>query len=147
LRKRDFLLLTFAIVVDVLGGYFLAFLPFTMSNAETSGRIYSFYSRTAGILDQMSGDVTAYFNHSIDDSTFMFRIITLKNNMTALRTELTEMRAVAFPTYARSIDLLDSGLQSYINALNSAVELNFEQTSQNVQQGTQYIKQSKNTLP
>ena len=147
LKKRDSLLLSFAIVAAMFGGYLLSFFPFTMSSAETAGRLYSFYSRTTSILDLMSSYVMEYFNHSIDDLTFMYRISILINNVTTLRTELTEMKAVAFPTYEQSINFLDSGLQSYINALDYAYDLNFEQASQSAQQGTEYIKQSRNALP
>jgi hypothetical protein len=74
-------------------------------------------------------------------------MVDLKSDITSLRIELTEMRPVAFPTYTQSIDLLDRGLQSYVDALDSAFNLNFNQTSQYLQQGTEYITRSKNSLP
>ncbi len=71
----------------------------------------------------------------------------LKTGMTALRTELTEMRNVAFPTYTRSIDLLDLGIQWYIDALDYAQNLEFNRISQFLQWGTDDIIQSTYALP
>ena len=150
LKKRAFLFFLFvaiAIVATVSVVYVLFFMTSGLSSAQTAGRLNSIYSRTQVILGNMSDDITALANHSIDNSTFIIRTANLKTGMTALRTELTEMRNVAFPTYKRSIDLLDLGIQWYIDALDYAQNLEFNRISQFLQWGTDDIIQSTYALP
>lgn len=142
-----FALVAIAIIATASAIYVFYFMPVGLSSGETAGRLQSIYSRTVFILNFMSDDMTALANRSIEPETFWTRMADLKNSMTSLRTELTEMKAVAYPTYTQSIDLLDQGLQSYIDALGYAHDLNFNQTSQYLQQGTEYITRSKNALP
>ena len=142
-----FILVAIAIVATASAVYVFFFLPHGLSSAETAGRLESIYSRTMGILDLMSDDMGSLISRNITVTIFTSRMVDLKNDMTSLGTELTEMKAVAYPTYTQSIDLLDRGLQSYIDALDYAFNLNFNQTSQSLQQGTEYVNRSKNALP
>jgi hypothetical protein len=149
LKKKAFLFFLFlmvAIVVTAFAVYVIFFLPSGLSSTETATRLNSIYSRTQVILSNMSDNIQDY-SQGIDNSTYLTRMINLKNDMTALRTELTEIRKVAFPTYTRSIDLLDLGLQWYIDGLDYAQRFNFNSASQCLQWGTEDIIQSTYVLP
>jgi hypothetical protein len=141
-----FLVLTIAIVVIASVVYVVFFLPSGLSSSETASRLNNIYSQTQIILSNMSDNINDY-NQGIDNLTFSTRMVNLKNDMVALRTELTEIRKVAFPTYTRSIDLLDLGLQWYIDALDYAQRFNFNSASQCLQWGTEDIIQSTYVLP
>lgn len=140
-------LVAIAIIAVSLAIYVYFFLPKTLSSAETAGKIASLYSRASGILELMSVDMLDVANGTISVTNFTTRMVTKQNDMTALRTELLDLKDVAYPTYAMSINLLDMGLQAYITALGHAFNLNFDQTIQYIEQGTSYIAQSKNALP
>jgi len=142
-----FVLVAIAIIATGSAVYVYFFLPKTLSSAETAGKLSSLYSRASGILELMSEDMKNLANGTISVTTFTTRMDTKKNDMTVLRTELLELKNVAYPTYAMSINLLDMGLQAYIAALGHAYDLNFNLTTQSIEQGTSYIAQSKNALP
>ena len=142
-----FVLVTIAIVAGSLAIYVYFFLPHTLSSAETAGKLSSLYSRARGILDLMSDDMKLLANSTISVTTFSQRMDTKKSDMTVLRVELLELKNVAYPTYALSINLLDMGLQKFINALGYAHDLNFTMTTSSLTDGTSYIAQSKNALP
>jgi hypothetical protein len=71
----------------------------------------------------------------------------LKGDMLAVRADLTELKKVAFSTYIESINLLDLGLQAYSDAIDYAHDLNFNQTSIYLEQGTDFVNRSKVALP
>jgi hypothetical protein len=142
-----FILVAIAIVATASAVYVFFFLPKGLSSAETAVNLSSLYSRTSVIMDNMSDDIKAYSNQSIDNSTFISRITSLETKMTALRTDLTELRKVAFPNYTRSIDLLDQGLQWYADAMGSAQNFDFKKTLQFNEWGTDDVFQSTNALP
>jgi len=142
-----FSLVTIAIVAGSSAVYVYFFLPKTLSSAETAGRLASLYSRAKGILSLMSDDMKYLANRTISATTFIQWMESEKGDMTVLRVELLELKNVAFPTYALSVNLLDMGLQAYIEALGHAYDLNFNLTAQSIQQGTIYVNQSKNALP
>lgn len=142
-----FAFVAIAIIAGSSAIYIFFILPQPLTSAETAGRLASLYSRASGILDLMSVDMKYLANSTISVTTFSTRMETKKNDMTVLRVELLELKNVAFPTYALSVNLLDMGLQAYIEALDYAYDLNFNLTAQSIQQGTSYISQSKNALP
>ncbi|MBS7615144.1 hypothetical protein KEJ18_05375 [Candidatus Bathyarchaeota archaeon] len=142
-----FFFVAIAIITGSLAIYFYIFAPKTLTSAETAAKLESLYSRASGILELMSVDMMNLINGTITATTFSNRMDAKRNDMLVLRTELSELKNVAYPTYALSINLLDLGLQSYIEALGYAHDLNFNLTAQAIQEGTEYILQSKNALP
>ncbi len=150
LKKKAILFFFFvaiAIVAGSLAVYFYFFAPKPLSSAETAAKLESLYSRASGILELMGVDMMNLVNGTISATTFSNRMEAKRNDILVLRTELSELKNVAYPTYAKSINLLDLGLQSYIEALGYARDLNFNLTTQAIQEGTEYIIQSKNALP
>jgi hypothetical protein len=150
LKKKAFfffLFIAITIIATASAIYIFFYMPVGLSSAETANRLQSIYSRTVFILNFMSDDMIALANRSITPETFWTRMTDLKTSMTALRTELTEVRKIAFPAYVQSIDLLDRGLQSYVDALSYAHDLNFNQTRTYLLQGTDYVTRSQNALP
>jgi hypothetical protein len=95
----------------------------------------------------MSADINEYISQIINNVTFTARMANLKTDMVALKTELIGIRNVAFPTYTRSIDLLDLGLQWYIDALDYAQRFDFSSTSRFLQWGTEDVVQSTYAMP
>ncbi|MEM2110606.1 MAG: hypothetical protein QXX08_01870 [Candidatus Bathyarchaeia archaeon] len=142
-----FFFVAIAIIAGSLAVYFYFFSPKTLTSAETAAKLESLYSRASGILELMSIDMMNLINGTITATTFSNRMEAKRNDMLVLRTELSELKNVAYPTYALSINLLDLGLQSYIKALEYAHDLNFNLAAQAIQEGTNYIIQSKNALP
>jgi hypothetical protein len=141
-----FIVVAIAIVATASAVYVFFFLPQGLSSADTAGRLNSLYSQTHAILGNMSDYIKDYSNHSINNSTFTTQIADLETKMTALRTDLTELKKVAFPTYVRSIDLLDQGLQWYADALGCAKNFEFDKTSLFLEFGTEDIIQSTYVL-
>jgi hypothetical protein len=141
-----FILVVIAAVAAASAVYVFFFLPHGLSSAETAGKLNSLYSRASVIMSNMSDYINDYINKSIDNSTFVTRIANLETEMTALRTDLTELRKVAFPTYIRSIDLLDQGLQWYTDALGYAQNFDFLNNSLFLKFGTEDVSQSTYVL-
>ena len=142
-----FALVTIAIVAGLSAVYVYFFLPQTLSSAETARRMNSIYSRTVGILDFMSDDMKELVDRNITATIFSTRMDDLKGDMLAVRADLTELKKVALHTYVESINLLDRGLQAYSDAIDYAHDLNFNQTSIYLGQGTEYVNRSKVALP
>jgi hypothetical protein len=142
-----FALVTITIVAGSSAVYVYFFLPQTLSSAETARRMNSIYSRTVGILDFMSDDMKELVDRNITATIFSTRMDDLKGDMLAVRADLTELKKVALPTYVESINLLDRGLQAYSDAIDYAHDLNFNQTSIYLGQGTEYVNRSKVALP
>jgi hypothetical protein len=141
-----FILVAVAIVATASAVYVFLSLPHGLSSAETAGKLNNLYSRTRVILGNMSDYIKDYVNQGISNSTFKTLIANLETNVTALRTDLTELRKVAFPTYMRSIDLLDQGLQWYTYALGCAQNFEFDKTSLYLEYGTEDLIQSTYVL-
>jgi hypothetical protein len=95
----------------------------------------------------MSDDMKELVDRNITATTFSTRMDDLKGDMLAVRADLTELKKVALPTYVESINLLDRGLQAYSDAIDYAHDLNFNQTSIYLGQGTEYVNRSKVALP
>jgi hypothetical protein len=131
-----------AIVAAASAVYVFFFFPHGLSSAETAENLSSLYSRTQVILSNMSDDIKEYSNQSIGNSTFTTRMTNLQTKMTALTTDLTELRNVAFPTYTRSIDLLDQGLQWYTDAMGSAQHFDFTNALRFMGWGEEDVSQS-----
>jgi hypothetical protein len=142
-----FSLVTIAIVAGSSAIYVYFFLPQTLSSAETARRMEGIYSRTIGILDFMSGDMQELVDRNITATVFSTRMDDLKADMLDVRAGLTELKKVALSTYVESINLLDRGLQAYGDAIDYAHDLNFNQTSNYLEQGTEYVNRSKTALP
>jgi hypothetical protein len=140
-----FALVAIAIVATASAVYVFFFLPQGLSRADTAGRLSKLYSRTDVILGNMSDYIRDYAN-GMSNSTFKTLMANLEINITALRTDLAVLRKVAFPTYIRSIDLLDQGLQWYTSALGSAQNFDFKSTSQFIGFGTDDVVQSEYVL-
>jgi len=149
--KKKAILFFFSVAIAIIAGslavYFYFFLPKPLSSAETAEKLAIIYFRASDILKLMSLDVNDLLNGAISNGTFSYRMEFRLSDMEKLRVEVLELKNVAYPTYALSINLLDLGLQSYINALSYARDLDFNQTAQAVQVGTSYIIRSKNALP
>jgi len=142
-----FALVTIAVVAGSSAVYVYFFLPQTLTSAETARRLNSIYSRAVGILDFMSDDMKELVDRNITATMFSTRMDDLKGDMLAVKADLTELKKVPFPTYVESINLLDRGLQAYGDAIDYAHDLNFNQTSVYLEQGTEYVNRSKVALP
>jgi hypothetical protein len=142
-----FALVTIAVVAGSSAVYVYFFLPQTLTSAETARRLNSIYSRAVGILDFMSDDMKELVDRNITATIFSTRMDDLKGDMLAVKADLTELKKVTFPTYVESINLLDRGLQAYGDAIDYAHDLNFNQTSVYLEQGTEYVNRSKVALP
>ena len=142
-----FVLVAIAIIAVSLAIYVYFFLPKTLSSAETADKLSSLNSRARGILLLMADDMLNWANGTITTTTFTTRMITKKSDMTNLRNELLDLKNVADPSYAMSINLLDMGYQDYITALGYAFNLDFNLTSQYIVRGTNYLTQAENAIP
>lgn len=135
------------IVFASIAVYYKFFYSPYLTAAETAGRIESIYNRASVILGLVADDMRAYIAGNISQATFTTRITSRRTDMMSLRTEVTELRVTANRAFLPCIDLLDRGLQSYVTALDYASEFNLDSTRQYLEEGTNYINQSRDALP
>jgi hypothetical protein len=142
-----FTLVGIAIVSAASAVYVFFFFSVGLSSADTARSLGTICNQTVVIVGNMNDYINDYSKQGISNSTFKALMVNLEPNMTALRTGLAELRNVAFPTYIRSIDLLDQGLQWLTDASGAAQNFDFNSASLFIEFGQQDIVQSEYVLP